>query len=396
MPGKIYVSGLGIVSAIGQDVTENLSSLKEQKSGIASISILETKHKNDFPVGEVKFTNKELAQQIKIKSATQYPRTALLAQKAAQEAFVSANLNNVDSNRIGFLGGTTVGGMDKTEQNYSKPNADITFILSHSCGYISELVANNLNIKGYLATLNTACSSSTNAILAGARLIQHGIVDIVIAGGFDSLSKFTLNGFKSLLILSPEPCKPFDKSRQGLNLGEGAGFVVLESEDSLLKRGHKPLCELSGYANVNDAYHQTASSPDGNGAYLSMKKAMKKAGLSAEQVDYINVHGTGTDNNDLTEGMALKRIFQKTIPPFSSTKSYTGHTLGAAGGIEAVFSVLALKENLIYPNLNFTTPIDELGISPVLTVISDKEINHVMSNSFGFGGNDSTLIFSKI
>ena len=209
------------------------------------------------------------------------------------------------------------------------------------------------------------------------------------------MSRFTLNGFKSLYILSHDICKPFDKYRKGLNLGEGAGFVVLESEDLLMKTGNNPLCRLSGYANMNDAFHQTASSPNGEGAYLTMGKAIERAGIKTSDIDYINMHGTGTDNNDLSEGMALKRLFGDNTPPFSSTKSYIGHTLGAAGGIEAVFSVLSITENLIFPNLFFSEPIAELGFSPVTDIISGVCINNVLSNSFGFGGNNASLVFSS-
>jgi 3-oxoacyl-[acyl-carrier-protein] synthase-1 len=177
-------------------------------------------------------------------------------------------------------------------------------------------------------------------------------------------------------------------------LGEGAGFVVLESEELLMKTGKVPLCRLSGYANTNDAFHQTTSSPNGEGAYLTMEKAIIRAGIKVSDIDYINLHGTGTDNNDLSEGMALIRLFGNNIPPFSSTKSYIGHTLGAAGGIEAVFSVLSITEKLIFPNLFFREPIEELGFSPVKDLISDARVQNVLSNSFGFGGNNTSLIFS--
>jgi len=396
MNGRIYVSGIGVTSAIGDNVEQNLESLKSQSSGIGKIQILNSKHKDEYEAGEINYTNEELSEQIGISAKLKIPRTALLAIKAAKEACESAGLEGAEKQNTGLIGGTTVGGMDKTEKHYINPENDYSFIKSHSCGYITELIAENLNIKGYISTLNTACSSSTNSILTGARLIKHGIADRIIAGGFDSLSKFTLNGFKTLLILSPEKCKPFDRNRQGLNLGEGAGFVVLESEESLLKRGKQPICELTGYSNANDAYHQTASSPNGEGPYISMTKAMKLANFQPGDIDYINAHGTGTDNNDLSEGMAFKRIFDGGIPYFSSTKPYIGHTLGAAGGIEAVYSVLAIKENLIFPNLFFKNPIEELGFSPVKKLIDDITIKNVMSNSFGFGGNDSTLIFSKI
>lgn len=396
MPKRVFITGMGINSAIGLNAEENLNSLRNKRSGIESITHLETKHKNEFLVGEVKYSNKELSEILKLNSTKECPRTGLLALKAATEAFHSARLSELDPQQIGIIGGTTVGGMDKTEKHYLTPENNPDFILTHSSGYITELVAKELHISGYLSTLNTACSSSTNAIISAARLIKHGYVKAAIAGGFDSLSKFTLNGFKSLMILTPGICTPFDENRKGLNLGEGSGFIVLESEESAMERGITPICELTGYANTNDAYHQTASSPNGEGAYLSMKKALEKADLKPDDIDYINVHGTGTDNNDLTEGVAIKRLFKEAIPDFSSTKSFTGHTLGAAGGIEAVYSILALKNNLIYPNLNFKNAISEIGISPTTELINNKEIHHVMSNSFGFGGNDSSLIFSKV
>ncbi len=251
-----------------------------------------------------------------------------------------------------------------------------------------------LKIYDYRATISTACSSAANAIMHAARLIQQGIVDRAVVGGVDALSKFTLNGFNSLMILDKEHCKPFDENRKGLNLGEGAGFIVLDSKDAMEKSGKKATCLLAGYANANDAYHQTASSPTGEGAYLSMCNALNMSGLKAEDIDYINVHGTATDNNDLSEGTAIKRIFGDKIPFFSSTKAFTGHTLAAAAGIEAVFSILALENGVIFPNLNFDKVIPQLNLLPVTKLKKGLDIKNVLSNSFGFGGNNSTLIFS--
>jgi 3-oxoacyl-(acyl-carrier-protein) synthase len=222
------------------------------------------------------------------------------------------------------------------------------------------------------------------------------MLDVVIAGGVDSLTKFTLNGFNTLLILDKEFCKPFDEHREGLNLGEGSGYVVLVS-DKVAKTLQKALyCKLSGYNNSNDAFHQTASSPDGTGSYLAMKGALAKSGLQPADIDYINLHGTGTPNNDNAEGTAIKRIFDPEYPPMSSTKSYTGHTLGASGGIEAVFCVLSIKHRIIYPNLRFRTRMNDFDFEPVKHFSKDQDINHVMSNSFGFGGNCTSLIFSRI
>jgi 3-oxoacyl-[acyl-carrier-protein] synthase-1 len=226
-------------------------------------------------------------------------------------------------------------------------------------------------------------------------LIHNDIVDIVIAGGTDALSRFTLNGFKSLMILDGKPCTPFDENRKGLNLGEGAGYVVLVSEKVLKTEGLTALAVLSGYANANDAYHQTASSPEGNGNYQAMKGSLDMAGLKPSQIDYVNVHGTGTPNNDVSEGTAMMRIFGDVKPVFSSTKAYTGHTLAASGGIEAVLSVLALQYGLIFPNLRFTTQMKEHNFAPQTSLKEGAKIDHVLSNSFGFGGNCSSVIFSK-
>lgn len=394
MSGSIYITGVGVISAIGDNTGQNLNRLKDQKSGIGPIKILDSQFKNDFVAGEINYTNQQLAEIIGISHKLEYPRNTLLGAIAAKEAHEMANVAGSESIRTGLIAGTTVGGMDKTERFYYHLDKNIDFIHSHSCGSITEQIANYLGIKEFVATFNTACSSSANAIMYGARLIKQHRLERAIVGGFDSLSKFTLNGFRSLFILSPKPCNPFDKNRTGLNLGEGAGFLVLESENSLRKTGNDPLCELTGYSNTNDAFHQTASSENGEGAYLCMAHAMAMADLKSAEIDYINLHGTGTENNDLSEGMAIKRLFDKKVPPISSTKTYTGHTLGAAGGVEAVFSVLSLQNQIIFPSLGFKVPIDEIGLEPFTQTKRIPGIKNIMSNSFGFGGNDTTLIFS--
>jgi len=269
------------------------------------------------------------------------------------------------------------------------------FIDSHHAGNSTEMIAEQCGIKGLVTTISTACSSSLNSIMFGARLIKSGQTKTVIAGGTDSLSKFTLNGFNTLMILDKEHCRPFDSSRMGLNLGEGAAYLVLEDEESALKAGKHIYAEVSGYANANDAHHQTASSANGEGPYLAMKIAIDEAGLNVSDIDYINAHGTGTDNNDLTEGIAIKRLFGDSHPPFSSTKAYTGHTLGAAGVIESVFAILSIQNNVGFPNINFKNPVVETGLIPLTAVTDLQNVVNVLTNSFGFGGNDSSIVFSK-
>jgi 3-oxoacyl-[acyl-carrier-protein] synthase-1 len=230
--------------------------------------------------------------------------------------------------------------------------------------------------------------------MLGARMIQSGQLDRVIVGGTDCLSKFTINGFKTLLILSDTYSAPFDEERKGLNLGEAAAYLVLESDALVQKENKKVLGYVTGYGNANDAYHQTASSEHGDGAVLAMEKALKTAGMRTSDIDYVNAHGTATPNNDLSEGRALIRLFGDKVPEFSSTKAFTGHTLAAAGGVEAVYSVLALENDIIFPNLNYKTPMKEFDLDPI-TEVTKKPLRNVLSNSFGFGGNCSTLIFSK-
>jgi 3-oxoacyl-(acyl-carrier-protein) synthase len=307
-----------------------------------------------------------------------------------------AEFSRISGSQIGIIIGTTVGGMDKTERLYKRNMNPGLYIPSHHCGFTTHYLANYYGIRDYINTISTACSSGANAIMLGTRLIKHGILDAVIAGGSDALSAFTLNGFRSLMILDTDPCRPFSNDRKGLNLGEGAGFVFLESKEHALKRNIKGLCKVSGYGNTNDAFHQTASSPDGRGAYNAMFKALKMSNLKPENIDYINVHGTGTDNNDVTESLALNRLFSYKVPDFSSTKTFTGHCLGAAGAIEAVFSASAIISNEVYANLRFTTPIEGTGLFPILNYSKKKKVDHVLSNSFGFGGCDTSLLFSRI
>ncbi|HLO60390.1 MAG TPA: beta-ketoacyl-[acyl-carrier-protein] synthase family protein [Bacteroidales bacterium] len=395
---KVCITGIGIICAAGSNSSEVLKSLAEKRTGIGHLSLIQSIYKDEIPAGEIKKSNEELYNLANPDIRGYYSRTALLGLIAVTQAIRQAALSNADLEQTALISGTTVGGMDRTEVFYdtfrlNHNKGKIKLAAGHDCGAGTEDIARNLGINGFQSTINTACSSSANAIMMGARLIQHGKAKRVIAGGTDSLTKFTLNGFNSLMILDREQCRPFDDTRNGLNLGEGSGFLVLESEEVV---GSKPvLAVVKGWGNACDAYHQTASSPDGNGAYLAMQKALQTAGIQTSDIQYINTHGTGTKNNDLSEGIAIERLFSTGIPPCSSTKSYTGHTLGAAGGIEAVFSVLAIQNHCIFPNLNFNTKMQELGFEPAREFTTGTRISHVMSNSFGFGGNNSSLIFSE-
>jgi 3-oxoacyl-(acyl-carrier-protein) synthase len=396
MGERVFVTGIGVICAIGKNTGETFESLRTGRSGISRLSILNSIHRDILPTGEVKLTNEELGAMSGITDMGMHTRTELLGLIAAGEAVQNAGIDPKDRYfRTGVISASTVGGMDKTEVNYRNYHLGApynNFVLTHDCGDSTEKIAVRYGFRDLVSTISTACSSSANSIMFGARLIKHGMLDRVLAGGTDAMSKFTLNGFNTLMILDKQPCRPFDKNRMGLNLGEGAAYLVLESEKAL--NGRVPLCELSGYANANDAFHQTASSPDGFGPFLSMSQALDSSGLKPGVIDYINAHGTGTDNNDLTEGIAIERIFGGKIPLVSSTKPFTGHTLGAAAAVEAVISILSIQNQIVFPNLNFREKIDELHFEPVKEMITGKKLTHVLSNSFGFGGNDSTLIFS--
>jgi 3-oxoacyl-(acyl-carrier-protein) synthase len=323
-------------------------------------------------------------------------RTALLGMIAASEAVRNAGYTMHDGKRTGLLSGSTVGGMVAVEKYYldfQENNSRNAWAETNESYESTERIARYLGIADYISTINTACSSSANAIMTGARLIRAGMLDRVVAGGTDALTFFTLNGFNTLMICDREPCSPFDENRNGLNLGEGAAYLVLESENITGQR--EPLCLLSGWGNSTDAHHQTALSPEGTGPLLAMKRALERCRLKPSDIGYINVHGTATVNNDLSEGMGMLALFGEKMPRFSSTKPYTGHVLGASGAVEAVFSILGLQHDTIWPNLNFKTPMKEFSLVPAREAIYGSGIRHVLSNSFGFGGNNTSLIFSK-
>lgn len=397
MKTRVHVAGTGVISAIGLSRNESLDSFRRQRTGIGHIDLLETKHKGVMQVGEIKLTNAQLSDKLEIKKY--YTRATLLGIHAAREAVAHSGID-ISRYRTGLISGTTVGGMDRMEEfliDFFPDNSHgkLKDVINHECGKSTECIAKEIGLKGFISTVNTACSSSVNSIMTGVRMIQHGMMDVVIAGGTDCLTRFTMNGFNSLMILDGSACRPFDASRNGLNLGEGAGYVVLVSDKVLEQERLKLAAHVSGFANTNDAYHQTASSPEGRGSYDAMVQALELAGLNAADIDYINLHGTGTLNNDLSEGTAVKRLFGEQYPSMSSTKAFTGHTLGASGGIEAVFSIMAIEEGCLFPNLRFENAIPETAIIPQREFATGVEVKNVMSNSFGFGGNCSSIIFSR-
>jgi 3-oxoacyl-[acyl-carrier-protein] synthase-1 len=395
MRQDIFVTGAGIVSALGAGKQETLDALRRHRSGIGRLRYLNTSL-TAFPVGEVQLSNEEMMRRLHIPGPAVTTRTSLMGILAAREAIEQAALPDNPALRIALISGTTVGGMDKSEQFYLdflENDTHNAYIATHDCGACTEMIADYFDLFSTVETISTACSSAANALMIGALLIEEDRADVVVAGGGECITKFHLNGFNALMILDREPCRPFDASRAGLNLGEGAAYLVLESGRTLRA---DPLCRLAGYANTCDAFHQTASSPDGEGATLAMTNALQSARLQPADIGYINAHGTGTHDNDLSEGVAIRRVFGDRIPPVSSTKAFTGHTTSAAGAIEAVISLLALQHDFVPVNLHYATPMAELPFIPATDEAPPRPLRHVLSNSFGFGGNDTAIILSKI
>ena len=457
---EIVITGAGIVSAIGIGKAETLQSLLDERTGVAPLRYLRTDHR-EFLVGEVKLTDEEMKQRLGI-NVEPTTRISLMGMMALEEALAEAGLwsysgqrfqalqsadgsgqrfqalqpSRAAGQRIALISGTTVGGMDKSEQFYLDfldNDSRNDYILTHDCGSTTELIASHFQhplsssplsnpgplfpsvlptglfskpgplppsffptgLFSLMTTPSTACSSAANAFVMGANLLRSGMADVAVAGGAECISRFHLNGFNSLMIIDHGQCRPFDADRAGLNLGEGAAYMVLETADHARRRNAQPLARLAGYGNACDAFHQTASSDDGEGAFLAMQKALRMAHLLPSDIDYVNAHGTGTPNNDASESQALRRLFGKTIPPISSTKGMTGHTTSASGSVEAVICLLALRHGFLPANYGFTTPMPD-GITPVAHVETGRQLHHVLCNSFGFGGNDTSIILSRI
>ncbi|MEP7238654.1 MAG: beta-ketoacyl-[acyl-carrier-protein] synthase family protein [Ferruginibacter sp.] len=394
---RIFITGMGVISAIGNSVAENHDALKAATCGVKKeLDLFPSKYAGVLPFGQVQVSTDVLQKELNIndKGVT---RTTMLAMHAFNEAVENAGLSLSDLQKpdTALIGANTVGGMCLTDELYNDANLKedpSDYLGSYDGASVGLYMQKHYKIGGVINTINTACSSSANAIMYGAMLMQNGYAKRAIVGGTDSLAKFTINGFNALHILSPDNCTPFDESRQGLNLGEGAAFLILEKEEDA--KGKKIYAELTGYCNANDAYHPSSLSDQGDGPYLSMQGALQAAKLLPNQIDFINAHGTGTENNDEVESRAMARLFDDP-PAFASTKGNIGHTLGAAGAIEAVYSILSLMHQEVYPNLHFKNKIPAVGLTPVLAY-KKMPVNHVMSNSFGFGGNCSSLVFSKV
>ena len=387
---NVLISGLGCISAAGKNLKKTLVSFQDAKVNVGSVSIFESALKS--PVFEVDLT-KEYIKENKM-------RTLVLAEYAVSEALENAGLTSdiLSMFRVGISLGTTVASqlndLEYCRSYRESGNGPLKSIDRYLNGNLAAVLKEKHNLNGPGLTVVNACSSGTDAIGAALSWLKSGICDIVIAGGADELNPIPYSGFNSLGITSEVSCRPFDKNRTGLNLGEGAGILILESDSVAKKRGIRPKLKLSGYGTYADAYHLTAPRPDGSGLTNAIYYAVKEAEINIDDICFVNAHGTATPDNDKVEGHVFKELFNKNIK-FLSTKGYTGHTLGAAGGLEAVFTCAALNNGWIPKSAGFEVFDDVIGLAPVTEKTNITGIAAI-STSLAFGGNNSVLVFEKL
>lgn len=406
---RVVVTGIGTINPIGHNVEETWKSIEEGKCGIAPISLFDTKGMKVTLAGEVK--DFDVTKYIDKKESKKMDRFIQMGMIASHEAMLDSGLdiNNIDSHRFGVIVSSGIGGLGSIEKNYQtgeKRGFDRVspFFIPMT---ISNLAAGHIAIayhaQGLCTCPVTACAGGTNAIGDAFRNIRDGYQDVMIAGGCEaSVTPLGIGGFTSMKALSDatDPNRasiPFDKERNGFVMGEGAGILILEELEHALKRGTHIYGEMTGYGVSCDAHHITAPLPNGEGGAYAMQNALDDAGISYDVIDYINAHGTSTHLNDLCETEAIKSVFKEHAYKLavSSTKGHTGHCLGAAGGIEAVLSVLALKHNFIPPTLNYQVKDEECDLNVVPNIGVKKDLHYVMSNSLGFGGHNASIIFKE-
>ena len=406
---RVVVTGIGTINPIGHNVEETWKSIEEGRCGIAPISLFDTKGMKVTLAGEVK--DFDVTKYIDKKDAKKLDRFIQMGMIASHEAMLDSGLdiNNIDSHRFGVIVSSGIGGLGSIEKNYQtgeKRGFDRVspFFIPMT---ISNLAAGHIAIayhaQGLCTCPVTACAGGTNAIGDAFRNIRDGYQDVMIAGGCEaSVTPLGIGGFTSMKALSDatDPNRasiPFDKERNGFVMGEGAGILILEELEHALKRGAHIYGEMTGYGVSCDAHHITAPLPNGEGGAYAMQNALDDAGISYDVIDYINAHGTSTHLNDLCETEAIKSVFKEHAYKLavSSTKGHTGHCLGAAGGIEAVLSVLALKHNFIPPTLNYQVKDEECDLNVVPNIGVNKDLHYVMSNSLGFGGHNASIIFKE-
>ena len=388
MKGDILITGLGVISAAGNNLVATLDSFASGKRNAGEVSLFETSL--PYPAFEVKKIPDEFFHKGQ--------RTLSLALCAVSEALREAELDDALSKlRVGVCMGTTVASQLNDLEFYTSyrntGSAPMTAVDRYVKGNLAECISRKIKAPGPSLTVVNACSSGTDAIGVALSWLKNGLCDIAIAGGADELNRIPYCGFGSLGIVSRDLCAPFDRERTGLNLGEGAGVLVLETEESAQQRGKATDMYLTGYGSASDAYHLTAPHPDGSGLRASISKALADSGIASQQVGFVNAHGTATIDNDLVEGKVLGDIFGPGLKVLS-TKGFTGHTLGAAGGMEAVFTVAGLRSGWIPASAGFHNKDEAIPITPVQEKTAVSGL-YAVSTSLAFGGNNAALVFRR-
>ena len=397
---RVVVTGLGVICATGSNTTEFLSSLEEGKRGITEITLFDASGYASQMAAQIKrYDPLDFLDKRELRRLSRVDQFVLIA---AQEAFGDAGMRSAAGNedRSGVCLGVGAGGMLSAEAyhrqllNGKRPRPSL--LLPFVPSYATDRLAEQFGLHGPRTTITTACSSSATSIAYGAGLIAAGEADVMVCGGGEALSELTFGGFCSLQVMDPLPCRPFDARRQGLSLGEGVAVLIMEERERALVRGAKIYGELLGYALGGEAFHITAPEETGREEARIMKEAILDAGIRPGEVDYINAHGTGTILNDQVETLAIKEVWGDGAYqlPVSSTKSMIGHCLGAAGGLEAVVSLLAIQHHFIAPTAGFESG-GEICDLDYVPQARKKEVNIALSNSFAFGGNCTTLIFGR-
>ena len=402
-PKHAVVTGMGIITAIGDSTPGFKQGLFDGRCGIGPVSLFDT---SDFPCQKAAQVNeKNLGTGLATRDVRRISRCDMLGLVAAEEAFSNAALDLAACrlDKIGVVLGGGAGGMRSWEeyrrtQWVGKTRPRPSLLLPSASCTLTDLIASRYRLTGARATFSTACSSSGTAIGYAIDLIKSATHDIVVTGGSEALSELTFAGFNALRAMDPEYCRPFDKHRKGLTLGEGAAVLILEEFEHALQRGATIYAKALGYATNADAYHMTAPDPDAKGMSKVMEKALDIAGISTDHIDYINAHGTATRMNDYTETQAIKRVFGEEKArqlAISSTKSMVGHCLGAAGAVEAVATVLAIHHQFLPPTIHLDEPDPDCDLDYVANRSRAKEIRFALSNSFAFGGNNTSVVFGR-
>lgn len=410
MKKRVVITGLGCVTPVGTGKDDFWVNIKSGVSGIDKITRFDYTNYQTQIAGEVKdFTPEDYISKKELKKMDRFTQFAMVASKLAV-ADSELDLDSVDKNRMGTVIGTGIGGVETIEAQHKnlleKGNRRVSpFFIPMMIGNMAAgQVAIEFGAKGPSTNICTACASGTNSVGDAFKIIQRGDADIMIAGGTEAaVTEFAVAGFCNMKAMSTnndnpkKASRPFDKDRDGFVMGEGCGILILEELESAIKRNAKIYAEVVGYGMTSDAYHITTPAENGEGATRSMQVAINDAGINPNQIDYINAHGTSTYYNDLYETMAIKSVFGEDAKnvSISSTKSMTGHLLGASGAIEAIVCALAIKENFVPPTINLENTGEEMDLDYTPNKGKERTINYALSNSLGFGGHNATLVFKK-